>query len=303
MVSNHKNRDLEELIEYHLKERRRFNYVKIISTFFKHLILLVGAMVMLLPLLWMISTSLSPDSVIIKYQLIPKEFTFANYIRAWDFSRQFDETVSLGTFLWNSVLIATLITVPGLLVDSLAGYIFARRNVPGKNLLFYLALMTLMIPFHVIAVPMFLFVKGLGWLDSFQGQIVPFLASGFGVFMFKQFFQEVPNDLEDAASIDGCTTFQIYSRIMMPLAKPIIGTMVIFKAMWSWNLFMWPLLIINDIKFKPLPLALTMFRGLNVTQWGMLCAGMTIATLPIVILYLSMQGMFHKGIMAGAVKG
>lgn len=269
----------------------------------KHAALAIGAMVMLLPFLWMLSTSFSPDSVIISYDLIPKKVTLFNYVKAWNFSTQFEETVTFGTFLLNSLIITVLITVPGLIVDSLAGYIFARRNVPGKNLLFYLSLMTLMIPFYVIAVPMFLTIKGLGWLDSFQGQVVPFLASGFGIFMFKQFFQEIPQDLEDAARIDGCSTFRIYSTIMMPLAKPVIGTMIVFKAMWAWNLFLWPLLIINNISFKPLPLALTMFRGLNVTQWGMLSAGMTIATIPIVILYLSMQGMFHKGIMAGAIKG
>ncbi|HHY31423.1 MAG TPA: carbohydrate ABC transporter permease [Firmicutes bacterium] len=269
----------------------------------KYAALILGALVMAAPFLWMISTSLAPDSVIISYQLIPTDVTLANYVKAWNFSRSFDESVSLGTFFWNSLIVSVLITGPALIIDSLAGYVLARRRVPGKNLLFYLALGTMMVPFYVIAIPLYLVVRRLGWLDSYQGMIVPFLASGFGIFMFKQFFQTIPQDLEDAARVDGCSAFRTYMSIMLPLAKPVTATMAIFKAMWSWNLFFWPLLIINNIRLKTLPLALTMFRGLNVTQWGTLCAGMTLATLPIVIVYLSMQNLFQKGIMIGSIKG
>ncbi|MCR4402964.1 MAG: carbohydrate ABC transporter permease [Firmicutes bacterium] len=265
--------------------------------------LILGALVMAAPFLWMISTSLAPDSVIISYRLIPTDVTLANYVKAWNFSRSFDESVSLGTFFLNSLIVSVLITGPALIIDSLAGYVLARRRVPGKNLLFYLALGTMMVPFYVIAIPLYLVVRRLGWLDSYQGMIVPFLASGFGIFMFKQFFQTIPQDLEDAARVDGCSAFRTYMSIMLPLAKPVTATMAIFKAMWSWNLFFWPLLIINNIRLKTLPLALTMFRGLNVTQWGTLCAGMTLATLPIVIVYLSMQNLFQKGIMIGSIKG
>jgi len=269
----------------------------------KYILLVAGAIVMVAPVLWMLSTSLTPDSVIISYKLIPSKITFENYVRAWDFPRVFSDSVTLGTFFFNSVLVSALITGPALIIDSLAGYVLARRDIPGKNLLFYLALATMMIPFYVIAVPLFLVVRKLRWLDTFQGMIVPFLSSGFGVFMFKQFFQSVPKELEDAALVDGCSPWRIYWSIMLPLAKPVVGTMTIFKAMWSWNQFFWPLLIINNIKLKTLPLALTMFRGLNVTEWGTLCAGMTIATIPIVVVYLLMQDSFQKGIVMGAVKG
>ncbi len=269
----------------------------------KYTVLVLGAIAMAGPFLWMISTSLTPDSVIVSYRLIPTKVTLTNYVRAWNFSRNFDESVSLGSFFLNSLVVSVLITGPALIIDSLAGYVLARRRIPGKNLLFYLALATMMIPFYVIAIPLYLVVRGLGWLDSYQGMIVPFLASGFGIFMFKQFFQTIPQDLEDAARVDGCSAYRIYASIMLPLARPVTATMAIFKAMWSWNLFFWPLLIINNIKLKTLPLALTMFRGLNVTQWGMLCAGMTLATLPIVIVYLSMQNMFQKGIIMGSLKG
>ncbi|MEW5866100.1 MAG: carbohydrate ABC transporter permease [Bacillota bacterium] len=269
----------------------------------KYAVLILGAFAMAVPFIWMVSTSLIPDSVIISYQLIPTRVTLANYVKAWNFSRNFDESVSLGTFFLNSLIVSVCITGPALIIDSLAGYVLARRRIPGKDLLFYLALGTMMIPFYVIAIPLYLVVRRLGWLDSYQGMIAPFLASGFGIFMFKQFFQTIPQDLEDAARVDGCSAYRTYASIMLPLAKPVTATMAIFKAMWSWNLFFWPLLIVNNIRLKTLPLALTMFRGLNVTQWGMLCAGMTLATLPIVIVYLSMQNMFQKGITMGSLKG
>ncbi|MEA4884488.1 MAG: carbohydrate ABC transporter permease [Clostridia bacterium] len=269
----------------------------------KHVLLAVGAFVMIVPFIWMISTSLTPDSVILSHKLIPHAITFSNYVKAWNFSRNFDEEVSLGTFFINSVIVSFFITVPSLLIDSLAGYVLARRRIPGRDLLFYMALATMMIPFYVIAIPLYLVVRKLGWLESYQGMIVPFLGSGFGIFMFKQFFQGIPEDLEDAARVDGCSPFRTYASVMLPLAKPVVATMMIFKVMWSWNLFFWPLLIINDMRLKTIPLALTMFRGLNVTQWGTLCAGLTIATIPVIIVYLSMQDMFQKGIIMGAVKG
>lgn len=285
------------------KKKKQLTSGQIALEILKYVVLIVGTFVMLAPMLWMISTSLTADSVIFSYKLIPERITFQNYVRAWTFPSNFDEAVTLGTFFLNSVLVTALITGPALIVDSLAGYVLARRDIPGKNLLFYMALATMMIPFYVIAVPLFLTVMKLRWLDTYQGMIVPFLASGFGIFMFKQFFQTIPRDLEDAALVDGCSAWRIYWSIMLPLAKPVIGTMAIFKVMWSWNQFLWPLLIINDMRMKTMPLALTMFRGLNVTEWGTLCAGMTIATIPMVIVYLLMQDSFQKGITMGAVKG
>lgn len=286
-----------------MKGKSKWNSQGFILEILKYAVLILGALVMIAPFLWMVSTSLTPDSVIISYRLIPTEVTLANYVKAWNFSRNFDESVSFGTFFLNSLIVSALITGPALIVDSLAGYVLARRRIPGRNLLFYLALATMMVPFYVMAIPLYLVVRTFGWLDSYQGMIVPFLASGFGIFMFKEFFQTIPQDLEDAARVDGCSAYRTYVSIMLPLAKPVTATMAIFKAMWSWNLFFWPLLIISNIRLKTLPLALTMFRGLNVTQWGMLCAGMTLATLPIIIVYLSMQNMFQKGIVMGSLKG
>jgi len=277
--------------------------MNIILKLMKYIILICGSLLMIIPLIWTLSTSLSPDSIVISYGLFPKEITFSNYIEAWEFSTVFDETVTMGRFLLNSFIVTASITIGGIFVDSMAGYVLAKRNIPGKDILFYLALITLMIPFYVICVPLFLLARDFGWLNSYIGQIVPFLASGFGVFMFRQFFQTIPKEVEDSAKIDGCSLLRTYISIMLPMAKPVIGAMTIFKAMWAWNQFFWPLLIINDIRMKPLSLALEMFRGINTTQWGLLSAGMVISIIPIIIVYLSMQNMFHKGITMGAVKG
>ncbi len=266
-------------------------------------VLILGGIVMFAPMLWTLSTSLSRDSVIISHRLIPTDITFENYVNAWSFPQSFSRNTNLGTFFLNSIFVSAMITAPALIIDSLAGYVLARRDIPGRNLLFYMALATMMIPFYVIAVPLFLVVRKLRWLDTYQGMIVPFLASGFGVFMFRQFFQTIPKELEDAALVDGCSAWRIYWSIMLPLSKPVLGTMTVFKIMWSWNQFFWPLLIINKIELKTLSLALTMFRGLNVTMWGVLCAGLTLATIPIVIVYLLIQDTFEKGIVMGALKG
>ena len=152
-------------------------------------------------MLWTLSTSLSRDSVIISHRLIPTDITFENYVNAWSFPQSFSRNTNLGTFFLNSIFVSAMITALRY-HRLLAGYVLARRDIPGRNLLFYMALATMMIPFYVIAVPLFLVVRKLRWLDTYQGMIVPFLASGFGIFMFRQFFQTIPKELEDAALVD-----------------------------------------------------------------------------------------------------
>jgi len=268
-----------------------------------YVILTLIAFLMLSPLLWMVSTSLSKDSVIVSTSLIPKEFTLENYVKAWNFPRIFNKDITFGTFFLNSIIVTVCLVIGGLFFDSLAGYVLARKDFPGRTLFFYAALITLMIPFYVTAIPMFLIVKGLGWINTYQGLIVPFLSSGFGIYMFKQYFQTIPIELEEAAKTDGYSDFWIYARVIVPLAKPAFATMGILKFLWSWNMFFWPLIVTTDIKMKVLQLGLTMFRGLNVTQWGLLTAGMTMATLPTILVYLLFQRYFTSGLIAGSLKG
>ena len=160
-----------------------------------------------------------------------------------------------------------------------------------------------MIPFYVTLVPEYLIIRKLGWMNTYKAMIIPFLASGMGISLFRSHFLSIAKELEECGKLDGASNFRIYLTIVMPISKPIIGTMTILKAMWSWNQYMWPLIVTTDISKKPIQVALNMFRGLNLTEWGYMCAGMTMAILPLVILFLCCQKQFIGGLQAGAVKG
>ncbi|MGY4707686.1 carbohydrate ABC transporter permease [Candidatus Bipolaricaulota sp. J31] len=267
-------------------------------------IVLVGASFFtLLPLIWMVSTSLEPNRELESYSLIPKEVTFQNYVEAWNYPRLYDPKVTLGTMFLNSVVVSFFITIFSLLFDSMAGYALARKHFLGREFLFWLALATLMIPFYVTVVPMYIITMKLGMINTLAGLIVPFVSSGFGVFLFRQAFFSIPLELEEAARVDGASDLYIYWRLMLPLVKPTVATMAIFKILWSWNMFFWPLLIIYDYAKMPLNLGLTIFRGQYVTQWGLLTAGMTIGALPVLVAFLALQKWFIRGLTAGALKG
>ena len=273
-----------------------------LRSFLINLPLIIGAIIMLAPLLWMLSTALKPNSFVASTSIIPKEITFENFIKAWEFPRVFNPDVTMGTFILNSLFVTIVITVFGIIIDSMAGYVLARKRFPGRNLFLYTALATMMVPFYVTLVPEYLIVVKFGWINTYIVQIVPFLASGMGIYLFRNHFMSIPIELEECAKIDGASDLRIYTSIMLPIAKPVVATMAIFKGMWSWNQYIWPL-VINKIELKPIQLGLTMFKGLNVTQWGYLCAAMTIAILPLIILFISMQRHFIGDLTAGSVKG
>ena len=272
-----------------------------------NLILILGAIVMLTPLLWMLATALSPNTKIPPTSLIPHDITLENFVAAWNFPKAFspdpDNPVTMGTFFMNSIICTVCITVGGIIVDSLAAYVLAFKQFPGKRLFIFLALATMMIPFYVTLVPEYLIIRKLGWINTYKAMIIPFLASGMGISLFRSHFLSIAKELEECGKLDGASDFRVYLTIVMPISKPVIGTMAILKAMWSWNQYMWPLIVSTDITMKPIQVALNMFRGLNLTEWGYLCAGMTMAILPLVIVFLCAQKQFIGGLQAGAVKG
>jgi len=266
-------------------------------------ILIVIAILMLIPMLWTLTTSLTKDTATIKFQLIPHSITFKNYLKAWFYPSEIEKGVTMGTFFLNSLIVSFFITVLSTFADSMAGYILARKKFRGRETIFFMAVATMMIPFYVTSIPMFLIVRKAGWINSYWGLIVPFIGSGFGVYMFRQAFLGVPVQIEEAAKLDGLSDLGIYLRIMLSLVKPTIATMIIFKAMWAWNIFYWPLLVINSMKMYTLPLGLTLFKGLNVTRWGLLTAGLVVAVVPIILVFLAMQKQFVRGLTKGAIKG
>ena len=280
---------------------------KRIKSALMNFILIIGAIVMLTPLLWMLATALSPNTKIPPTSLIPHDITFENFVEAWNFPKAFspdpDHPITMGTFFMNSIICTVCITVLGIIVDSLAAYVLAFKEFPGKRLFIFLALATMMIPFYVTLVPEYLIIRELGWMNTYKAMIIPFLASGMGIALFRSHFLSIAKELEECGKLDGASDFRVYLTIVMPISRPIIGTMAILKSMWSWNQYMWPLIVSTDISKKPIQVALNMFRGLNLTEWGYMCAGMTMAILPLVILFLCAQKQFIGGLQAGAVKG
>ena len=270
-----------------------------------NILLVLITVIMLTPLLWTLATALSPNTRIPPSSLVPHDVTIDNFGDAWTFPGKIglDKNLTMGTFLTNSLIVTVCITIGGIITDSLAAYVLAFKDFPGKNLLIFLALATLMIPSYITLVPQYIIMSDLGWLNSYQAQIVPFLASGMGITLFRSHFLSVSKEVVESAKIDGASDFRIYATIVMPIAKPIIATMTILKAMWSWNMYMWPLIVCKKVEMMPLQVSIGFFQGQNVTQWGLLCAGMTIAMLPLLIVFLLCQKFFVGGIQAGAVKG
>jgi len=267
-----------------------------------YILLMTMALLMLIPMLWTLTTSLTKDTTTVKLQLVPRQPTLENYIKAWSYPGEIEKGITIGHFFLNSLIVCFFITLLSIFTDSMAGYILARKKFKGRESIFFLAVSTMMIPFYVTSIPMFLIVREFGWINNYLGLIVPFIGSGFGVYMFRQAFLAIPMELEEAAKLDGLSDLGIYLRIMLALVKPTVATMIIFKAMWAWNIFYWPLLIINTMKMYTLPLGLTLFKGLNVTRWGLLTAGLVVAVVPIITLFLAMQKQFVRGLTKGAIK-
>jgi multiple sugar transport system permease protein len=257
----------------------------------------IGA-TMLVPLLWMLKTSLQPPTADVMQitPLLPEEYRFANYSQVID---ELDFSVSI----WNSVLVTGLTTIGLVFTSSLAAFAFARLSFFGRNQIFFGYLATLMIPSAVTMIPVFILLRELGWVNTYYALIIPPMFSAYGVFMLRQFFLAIPRELEEAAIIDGCTTFGVYWRIVLPLAKPALAALTILTFMGSWRSFMWPLIVTHSKEMATLPVALTQFTEMFSVRWNLLMAGSVIMVLPMMIVFVIGQRFFIEGIQLGAVKG
>ncbi len=261
-------------------------------------VLSLGAVAMVVPFLWMISTSLKTEMQAYQFPpvWIPDPMVWRNYLDTW-------QALPFDLFFLNSAFVSLMLTVGQLATCSLGAFAFARLRFPGREQLFVLYLATLMIPFQVIMIPLFVLVSRMGWIDSYWGLTVPLVFSPYGTFLLRQFFKSIPRELEDASKIDGCTYWRIYWNIMMPLSKPALATLGIFVFMWSWNNFLWPLLIVNSLEMKTLPLGLAYFLGQYTIYWNLLMVGATIALLPVLIVFFFAQRFFIEGITLTGLKG
>ena len=205
----------------------------------------------------------------------------------------------------NSVVVALGTTAGQLVMASMSGYAFARFRFPGRNVLFYVYLATLMVPFAVTVTPLFIIVTELGWTNSYAGLIVPPMFSAFGTFLMRQFFLSLPRELEEAATIDGASTFGTFVRVIVPISGPAFATLGIFSFMQSWNNFLWPLLIVSERDFMTLPLALSTLQGLypGQTEWNLVMAGTVISIVPMILVFLLAQRWVIEGVTASGIKG
>jgi len=222
-------------------------------------------------------------------------FLWSNYTDAWN-------AVPFGMFFINSIFVAVCVTFGQVFTSSLAAYAFARLKFPGRDKLFLGYLATMMIPGTVTMIPVFILLKKLGWIDTYQALILPRMFSAYGVFLLRQFFLSIPRDLEESAIIDGASKFKIYLNVILPLSKPALATLTTFTFMWSWNDFMWPLIVTNSMEMKTLPVGLASFQGLYTTNWTLLMAASVIVLIPVLLVYIFNQRFFVKGIVLSGLK-
>lgn len=262
-----------------------------------YIALTLGSIIMVVPFAWMIVTSFKPLDEIHTY---PPSFIIHNpTVKAYiDLFR----LIPMARYFFNSIFVASAITLSNLFLCSLAGYAFAKHRFFGRDKIFLLLIGSMMIPWQINLIPGFVIVKKFGWLNSFQGLIIPAMSSAFGIFLTRQFIMTIPDDLIDAAKIDGCSEFTIYRLVVLPLIRPALASLAIFSFMAQWNNFVWPLVIIYSSKMRTIPLALSVLNGQFGENFAMVMAGAVVATLPVLAVFIAFQKYFIKGITLTGLK-
>jgi multiple sugar transport system permease protein len=289
-----------------MKKRLRLRYALI------YLVLVPGSIIFIAPFAWLVSASFQHTGDIFEYPInwIPENPTLDGYVEFF---------LTTPAFRWfaNSAFVATTITALQLFLNSMCAFAFAKLRFPGRDAIFLLILATMMIPGQMLLIPNYVILQhipfaggndifgngGHGLLDSYAGLIVPGVVSAFGIFLLRQFMHSIPDELLDAARIDGASEFRVYWQVVLPLCKPVLAATAIFTFMAAWEDFLWPLIIISDPAKFTAPLGLAMFVMRNSTDWGMLLAGSVIATLPLVIVFIIFQRQFVQGVALSGIKG
>ncbi|EMS71122.1 carbohydrate ABC transporter permease [Ruminiclostridium cellobioparum] len=277
-----------------------------------YFLLVFFAIIIIVPFFIMVMTSLKTSSEIQSgvFSLFPHEWRFDNYKLAL-------ESTTWGRFFFNTAYVTCLSVLISLVINSMAGYAFSRLIFKGRDFLFVLALVGMMIPTQVTMLPNFVLMRyiplaggnnilgqgGTGLINTYAGMIAPYIAGAFGVFLFRQFFMNFPKSLDDAAKIDGLSKWGTFTRIYIPLSKPVFATLIVLKTTTTWNEYTWPLIITSSKKMWTVQLALSVFKDEFITQWNLLMASTTLIMLPLIILYLLMQKYFIEGIVTTGIKG
>jgi len=296
-------------------KQRSLKRVLIFDKVIGYLLLILLALFFLFPLVYMISTSLNPDESDIVNKMgsimafVPTNVSLKNYIGdpdAEDPKKTENQGVlgrmNFGRFMFNSVFIVSCTVLAGLLVNSMLAFGLARFSFKGRGVLVAGIVALMIIPFEAIAIPLLWLVNNLGWLDSYQVQIIPFIANPFYIFLFYQFFIQFPKALEEAALIDGASWFKIYWKLALPLSKPILSSVAILHFLMQWGFFLWPLMVTRGEEFRPLPVAMQQFFGQYPRDWGDIMAFASMMTIPVLILFVILQRHFVNSVKSSGIK-
>jgi multiple sugar transport system permease protein len=269
----------------------------VLITFLRYVVLCAGGLLMIVPFLWMLSTSLKPTGVALSMppQIIPRQPTLESY-------RRVAETVPILRMLMNSVIVTAVAVAGQLMTSALSAYAFARMHWRGRDALFLLYLATLMVPAQVTITPLFILMQRLGWVDTYQGLIAPGLVSAFGTFLLRQAMLGVPREYEEAAFLDGGSHWTVFRHVALPIVQTSLATLTVFAVMGTWNSFLWPLFITRNERLMTLPVGLAMLHGRYTTEWSMVMAGAVITVLPIILVYLLAQRAFVRGVALSGLK-
>jgi multiple sugar transport system permease protein len=276
---------------------RRKSPLFFLGRFWIYLVLIVSSFLMVIPFYWSVGTSLKLE-----------QFVFANPPQWWPSPLTLQNYVSVFTkihfyrYFLNSVFVAVITTLAHVFFDTLAAYAFAKLTFPGRDKLFFFLLLGLMVPFQVNLIPLYRIMATLGWTNTYLALIVPNLTSIVGIFMMRQFLMTIPNDLLDAARIDGCDEFGVFMRVALPLALPGIATLIILTFMGTWNDFLWPRIVTSSEALYTLPVGLAQLQMKNTSNVAQIMAGTVLTALPMIVVFLFMQRQFIEGMTAGALK-
>lgn len=269
-----------------------------VSSILLNAVLLGLGLITVYPFIWMFLSSFKKNKEIMALHqtLLPQEFIFTNYITM-------NSRFNFLRFFANSLFITLTVTVIVIYTSTLCGFVLSKYKFKGRDLLFGFVLSTMMIPWCVTIIPKYSMIQAFGWMDSYAALIIPAMFSGFGIFMMKQHIASIPDEILEAARIDGANEFYIFHRIVFPLAKNGISSIAIFQFLWAWEDYLWPYLVINTQEKQLLSVGLKMFNGQYSTDYGALFAATTISIIPVLLIYLFFQKRFIAGIAASAVKG
>lgn len=262
---------------------------------------IVVALIFMSPLIWMVSSSLKPESGIFKglnslSTFIPTGASLSNYFEVF-------QRIDMWKFIFNSLFYVFIIIMLDLLVNSICGYALAKFHFKGKNILLTLVISLMVFPAEAIMLPLYREVADLGWINQWAGLIVPFIAKCFSIYMFRQFFLDVPNDLLEAASIDGCGPIKTFFRVVMPISGTVYATVFILDFVAHWNDFMWPLLVVTGEEKRTIQLAIQTFFGSKPINYGPIMASLTISAIPMLIMFIVLQKYYVEGIASTGIKG